>query len=225
MPQTYRNLREVRIDDRNVKPTKSARGRVMQSWSSACGLLVIVFLVGMTVAGCASTENQKAWKWPAPAAKSGGGGDGAVQSNIVRVNKFFRESPWLSFDSDGSKNVDGVTFTVYLEGPSQPKGVFGTGTLIVNMYRLDFDPMGRETAVPVHEWVLTSEDAYPWRARTPTALGWGYGLRLQWPKELKVGGKQVAFVVKYVREDGRTISSSRQVLKVPFSGAVPAKLS
>ena len=47
-------------------------------------------------------------------------------------------------------------------------------------------------------------------------------MRLHWPDTVKVSGKQVAFIIKYVREDGREISSSRQVLKVPVSGTPAA---
>lgn len=184
----------------------------------------MIVLIGVLPAGCATTEQKSTWNWPTAKSKRTTG-EGPIESNIVRVNKFFSQTPWLSFDSDGSKNVDGVSFTVYLEGPNEPKGVFGTGTIVINMYRLDIDPTGRETAVPVHEWVLPSDQAYPWRAKNRTALGWGYGLRLQWPREVKVSGKQIAIVVKYVREDGRTISSSRQVLKVPVSGATPVQVS
>ncbi len=149
------------------------------------------------------------------------------ESNIVRVNKFFSQNPWLSFTNDGSGKVDGVSFTVYLEGPRGPRGVFGTGTLVVTMYRLDRDPLGRESVTPAHEWVLRPDQAYPWRCKRPSAMGWGYGLRLQWPETVKVAGKQVAIIVKYVREDGREISSSRQVLKVPLSAtlAVPTAVT
>jgi hypothetical protein len=144
-----------------------------------------------------------------------------TESNIIRVSKFFSADPWLSFASDGSGKVDGVRITVYLEGPSAPKGVFGDGTMVVEMYRLDTDKHGRETATSVYKCELPPEQAYPWRAKKPTGMGWGYGLRLQWPAELDVQGKQVAFVVRYLRTDGRVVSSSRQVVKVPAPGVTP----
>jgi len=138
-----------------------------------------------------------------------------VESNIVRVIKFFSSDPWLNFEADGTKKIDGVRFTVYLEGAGKPTGVFGTGRVVVNMYLLERDMTGKETAAPIHEWDMPSEQTYPWRAKQKTALGWGYGLRLHWDPKLEVAGKQVAFVVKYVREDGRVVTSSRQVVKVP----------
>ena len=60
---------------------------------------------------------------------------------------------------DGSKKVDGVSFSLYLEGPSAPKGVFGTGTIAIAMYRLDTDPLGKEVATQVKEWVMTADEA------------------------------------------------------------------
>ncbi len=141
--------------------------------------------------------------------------DPGMESNIIRVNKFFSADPWLCFNNDGTGRVDGVRLTVYLEGASQPKGVFGNGSILVEMYRLDRDAKGSESAALLHSWELPPHEAYPWRAKRPTGMGWGYGLRLPWPDELDVAGRQVAFLVKYRRDDGRLLSSSRQVLRVP----------
>ncbi len=140
------------------------------------------------------------------------------ESNIVRVNKFFSSVPWLNFDSDGSGSIDGFKCTVYLEGPHSVKGVFGTGTIVVSMYRLDSDRSGREFATEVYSWTLPREEAFVYRAREATMFGWGYGLRLQWGKKVDVGGRKVAVLIKYIRDDGRVVSSTRQVLRVPLTG-------
>ncbi len=145
--------------------------------------------------------------------------DGPLESNIVRVNKFFSSEPWLSFESDGTNKPDGVKFSVYLEGPIKPQGVFGTGRMVVTMYRIDFNPVGEEVTTQVYEWDLPADRAYDYRSKELTALGWGYGLRLQWDRQLDLSGKQVAFLVKYIREDGKVITSSRQVLKLPKIGS------
>jgi hypothetical protein len=150
---------------------------------------------------------------------------GPLESNIVRVSKFFSSEPWLSFDDDGSGRINGFRCTVYLEGAGSPLGVFGTGTIIVAMFRLDRDPLGREIATPLQEWEMPADKAYPWRSKNRTLLGFGYGMRLRWDEQLKVAGKQVAFMVKYVRDDGHIINSSRQVLKVPLRGAAPLHAS
>ncbi len=177
------------------------------------------FMFLMALASCTGSNA----RWGASSSKSHTDSpEPPPESNIVRVNKFFSQNPWLSFRSDGSGTVDGVSFAVYLESATHPQGVFGTGTIIATMYRLGLDPLGREVVTPVHEWVLPPDKAYVWRSKRASAMGWGYGLRLQWPESVNVGGKQIAFIVKYVREDGREISSSRQVLKVPVSGTVMA---
>ena len=183
----------------------------------AAALLVLAPTIGCT--------EQEIAKWEAANRPLLARDSAPVESNIVRVNKFFSQTPWLSFKNDGSKKVDGVSFSLYLEGPSAPKGVFGTGTIAVAMYRLDTDPLGKEVATQVKEWVMTADEAYAWRSKKQTALGWGYGIRLNWGNEVDVAGKQIAIVAKYLREDGRVISSSRQVLKVPPDGAKPSLAS
>lgn len=146
---------------------------------------------------------------------------GPVKSNIVRVNKFFSVNPWLSFGDEVSGRVNGVSFTVYLEDAEQPKGVFGNGVIVVEMYRLDHDEEGREVPVHLQTWELPPDKAYPWRAKHVTNLGWGYGLRLPWDKNLDVEGRLVAFIIKYIRDDGRVVTSSRKVLRVPSAGGSP----
>lgn len=142
----------------------------------------------------------------------------AEESNIIRVNKIFDSFPWLSFASDGSGRVDGFKCAVYLEGARSTKGVFGTGTLVVSMYRLDADALGREVPTEVQCWTFTRDEAMQFRAREMKMLGWGYGLRLRWDDQVKVSGKKIAVVIKYVRDDGRVVSSSRKVLRVPIVG-------
>jgi hypothetical protein len=184
---------------------------------AACLTLNLLMCSAMWIAaGCMQPDAAPVAtsSWMKPAAPPSD--DGApTASNIVKVNKFFNSDPWLNFEADGTNKIDGVRFSVYLESAEKPTGVFGTGRMVVIMYRLGQDAAGREMATPIHEWDLPPDKAYPWRAKQKTALGWGYGLRLHWDPKLDVAGSQIAFVVKYVREDGRTISSSRQVLKVP----------
>lgn len=151
-------------------------------------------------------------------------GDPGMESNIIGVTKFFAATPWLVFNSDGSGRVDGVKFNVYLEGPHGPKGVFGTGDILVDMYVIEKAPDGSEVARRIHQWEFSSRDAYPWRCKKETSIGWGYGLRLNWPDTIDVGGRQVAFVVRYRRDDGKVINSSRQILRVPAIGKKPMKM-
>lgn len=164
--------------------------------------------------GCADPNNQT----PPPRIFSPPSSAEPVSSNIVGIRKYFSVSPWLSFSPDASGRVNGISFSVYLEDASRPKGVFGTGTIVIQMYRLDKDDKGRELPELVQEWQYDAQKAVAFRAKKETMLGWGYGFRLSWEPTLEVEGRQVAFVIKYVREDGRVVSSSRQVLEVPVHG-------
>lgn len=177
--------------------------------------MALLGLSALLLAGCHVPADGPVASSKQPAPSDLKGGDATIESNIVKVNKFFSSEPWLSFSGDGTRRIDGIKFSVYLEGPRRAKGVFGTGTLVVTLYRLDREPTGRERATQVWEWDLPPDKAYVWRGKQETALGWGYGLRLQWGPNLKLDGRQVAVVVKYIREDGKTIYSSRKVLKVP----------
>jgi hypothetical protein len=182
---------------------------------------IAIISTAFLATGCASNmgwqpeQRESAIKMPGP----------EPVSNIVSVNKFFSAVPWLIFDDPSNGRIDGFKCTVYLEGHDSPKGVFGSGTIVVTMYRLESDPLGRETPTQVHEWELPPEKAFPWRAKKPTMIGWGYGLRLHWDKELDLMGKRVAILIKYIRDDGRVISSSRTVLRVPLVGDAVTQVS
>lgn len=149
------------------------------------------------------------------------------RSDIVQVINFVPTNPWLIFDPlDG--RIDGFKCTIYLaadvkdrpEGRKDGvKGFFGDGTIIVQLFQ-DVSEDGRRSDMkPAHTWELSPEDAYPWRAREMSLLGWGYGLRLQWPAELKLSGRKIAILVSYRRSDGRLISSSKPIVRrVPVRG-------
>jgi len=180
-------------------------------------ILIALASIAALFANCGPMPEQG---WSTSGASGSQADDPGTESNIIRVFKFISADPWLCFNNDGTGRIDGVRLTVYLEGTRQPKGVFGSGTIIVEMYRLDHDPRKGETATLVHKWELPADQAYPWRAKKPTGMGWGYGLRLQWPAGVDVSGRQVALVVKYRREDGGVVSSSRQVMRVPSAAKV-----
>lgn len=149
------------------------------------------------------------------------------RSDIVQVATFVPTNPWLVFDPlDG--RIDGFKCTVYLGAllKNQPdgkkdgiKGFFGDGTIIVQLFQDATKPGERTKMTLAHSWELSPDDAYPWRAREMSLLGWGYGLRLQWPKELDLSGKNIAILVSYRRTDGRLISSSKPIERhVPIRG-------
>lgn len=172
----------------------------------------------LILCGCLGCVQQKDGTWVPWDQREQSPAPSLISSNIVAVNKFFSNVPWLIFDNDGTGRVDGVKITVYLQPAGGVKGVFGTGTLVVEMYRIDRGPDGREIPTLVQDWNLPPVATYPWRSKKAFAMGWGYGLRLRWDKHVDVAGRKVVFLIKYVREDGRVISSSRQVLRVPAPG-------
>ncbi len=148
-------------------------------------------------------------------------------SDIVRVFLIYPTVPWLVFDDQGGGRVDGFTCSVYLispvydpvSGKTHEKGMFGSGTIVVEMYRLGVDAAGREVSALVQTWDLPPEQAMRFRGRKPKFLGWwGYGLRLRWDKDVNVTDEDVAIVVKYVRDDGRVVPTRRKVMHVPSRG-------
>ena len=179
-------------------------------------------LIGLAAPGCMWPEGWQMWP-PQETEKNPGMPSDQPVSNIVTVNKIFSVVPWLMFDNPESGRIDGFKCTVYLEDAKTTKGVFGTGTIVVEMYTLDIDARGREVPFKVKEWVLPPDKAKPWRAKKVSMLGWGYGLRLKWGEDVDVVGKKIAIVIKYAREDGQMLSSSRQVLRVPITGEPAAR--
>ncbi|MFQ5423300.1 MAG: hypothetical protein ACE5F9_04895 [Phycisphaerae bacterium] len=172
------------------------------------GAFLSLSILAAVAAGC--TEPARGWD------RSSGSADAApVESNIVGVRKFISSNPWLIFNSDGTGRVDGLKVMLYLEGTKEPKGVFGTGTIVVTLYRVDQDPAGGRVARQVFEREFPPDKAYPWRRKRATGMGWGYGLRLPWGKDLDLSGQNILIVVKYVQENGRVVASAPQELLVP----------
>lgn len=148
------------------------------------------------------------------------------RDDIVRVAKIVPTNPWIKFDPLGNV-IDGFRCAIYLSalvesdsGGRGEKGVFGLGTIRVQMFAVDFDKESKkETLRPLHVWELDRDEAFKYRAKNPTMLGWGYGLRLRWPDNIDVAGRKVAFHISYERKDGMRIAASRPTIKrVPLSG-------
>jgi hypothetical protein len=187
---------------------------------------LVACVLAAALPACEQTQNQTGFgvnpnaakKEPKPPLKEVYVPPDVSQSNIVQVTKFFGEFPWLSFSSGEAGTIDGFKCALYLSTPtSQGKGVFGSGTLVIEMYRLDNSPQG-ETATLVQTWELPPQDLYMFQSTKPTMLGWGYGLRLRWDEKVDVRGRKIALLIKFIREDGRIVHAQRQVLRVPLYG-------
>lgn len=137
--------------------------------------------------------------------------------NVVGVRKFVSQEPWLSFNREGLRQAEGFKATVYLESGTTGRGAFGDGTLRISMYTVDRDSKGERLRL-AKRWEISPEDSIPWRARRPTQLGWGYGLRLPWG-DANVAGKEVEFVFQFVRKDGAMLSAEPIRMKVPPNSA------
>ena len=81
------------------------------------------------------------------------------------------------------------------------RGLFGEGTIVVDLYRIGVDEEGNEATTKVHEWTFDAERAVPFRSKQRTALGWGYQLRLHW-EDLDVAGQEIELRISFRRPDG-----------------------
>lgn len=133
--------------------------------------------------------------------------------NIVGVRKFISQEPWLSFNQEGLRQPEGFKATLYLESGTTGRGAFGDGTIRISLYTVDRDSKGERLKL-AKRWEISPQDSVPWRARRPTQLGWGYGLRLPWG-DAKLAGKEVEFVFQFVRRDGAMLSAEPIRMKVP----------
>lgn len=138
------------------------------------------------------------------------------EPNIIGIRKIISQEPWLSFNREGLRQAEGFKATVYLESGKTGRGAFGDGTIRVSMYVVDRGADG-ETLQLAARWELDPEQSIPWRARRPTQLGWGYGLRLPWG-EANVNGREIELVFQYLRRDGVVLSSEPMRLRVPPRG-------
>ena len=125
-----------------------------------------------------------------------------------------KQNPWLNFDNPPRDVPGGIKITIYLVGSKSPMGVFGEGTLAVDMYRMEEGADGEELPVLAHRWEFDTEEAFRYGTIKRKRRGWGYGLRLNWG-DADVLGKEVMFLVSFKRPDGRVIQARRTFFKVP----------
>jgi len=155
----------------------------------------------------------------APLACLLGGGCASItnpaRSDIVRVATFFNSQRiWLNFDAPPTREPQGLKFSVFLTASDRELGVFGDGTIHVDLFQTQGTPDSAANRVHLKRWSFNAEQARPFRAKKPTRYGWGYGLRLPWG-DLDVRGKEIQIIVSFERRDGRVISGLPQYLKVP----------
>ena len=134
--------------------------------------------------------------------------------DIVAVNTFYTTKPWLNFEVPPTNIPGGFKFALYTTGANSTRGVFGDGTIHIDMYRVETKAGVETKRVRVRRWSFDTEQAYPYRAKHPVRFGRGYGFRLDW-RDSDVLGKEIMIVASFERLDGRIIYSQPKYLKVP----------
>jgi len=138
-----------------------------------------------------------------------------LRRDIERISPFYStRAIWLNFEDPPTNVPEGLKFTVFLGSARETIGVFGDGTMIVEMFRVDHDDQGKAIRVSVKKWSYNTEQCYPFRSKRRTRYGWGYGLRLPWG-DADVLGEEIVLVVSFKRLDGISIHSQPKYLKVP----------
>ncbi len=174
-------------------------------------------LCGFGVAGCTAPEGGTGFA--AKSAKPVDVRSVGVSDNIVQIVKFWPREPWVRFRRDIAPAVDGIrTASVFLVDGATRKGMFGDGTIIVDMYQIEADEEGYEVAEKVYTWSFDAEEAMPFRSRKRTVQGWGYQLRLHW-EDLDLAGQEIELRISFRRLDGQVVNSSGQRFRVPAARA------
>ena len=140
--------------------------------------------------------------------------DEKLHRDIVRVSRYYnKQSPWINFDDPPSKGPGGIRMVVYLKSSKGHLGVFGDGTIHVNLYHIEKGPDGETVENHLKRWSFDAEQAVLYH--TPRVrLGRGYQLRLNWG-DADILGKEAMFTVSFERYDGRVIHGQSMYLKVP----------
>ena len=209
------------------------------SWRRRAGRAVVAIAVvsagGVMLVGCAAGDGKgmRGLRPPGPPDVR----FVPTSDNIVKIVKFFPKEPWLRFRHDIAPAVDGIKVgALFLIDGTTGRGMFGEGTIVVDLYRIDVDPQGYEIPTQVYQWTFDTEQAMPFRARKRTVQGWGYQLRLHWG-DLDLAGREIELRISFRRLDGQVVHSSGQRFRVPAArarrrrpvtavrGVVPAKAS
>jgi len=139
---------------------------------------------------------------------------GPMAPDIFKIVKFFPASMWRDFDP-ADANPEGFQMTLYLISGKTDKGAFGDGTIQVDLHAATRDAEGRKKYEPVKRWSFAPADAFPFRVKEQSVMGWGYQLYPNWG-DADVLGKEVRINVSYVRGDGKVIQSRPTFRTVPI---------
>jgi hypothetical protein len=143
--------------------------------------------------------------------------DHRFREDIISVATFQdKRSPWLNYDQPARDIPNGIKFPVYLTSRDSSLGVFGDGTLLVDMYLIRRSEDGSQDPLHIKNWAFNTEEAYLFGFREKRRLGWGYQLYLNWSDiTTDVRGKEVMFIVSFRRNEGNVVRGKRMYFRVP----------
>jgi hypothetical protein len=164
--------------------------------NTATTLLTALTLAFLT-AGCRST---------------GGANNRPVVSGppVRRVICLYDQKPWLSADSAGDRDPEGIRYRVFLD-TGRKRGVARDGTFHVEMYGISRDPSGKKERKLVSDWHYPTSTFSSIRANI---LGEGYLLHLRWASK-GIAGTDVEIVTSFEDLAGRKTHASTKRLRVP----------
>lgn len=129
---------------------------------------------------------------------------------IRQVVCLFDQHPWLSLDTAGDRDPEGLQFRIFLDGGSG-RGVLRDGTLHIEMYRIIRSEGGEVERKLTSDWHLPSGELAAVRSNM---LGDGYNLKLRWA-EKDVAGTEIEVIARFETPEGESIRSGTKRLRVP----------
>ena len=140
--------------------------------------------------------------------------DTHVRDDVVDISQFTTMVPWRWDEEAGG--VIGMNVRVYLVSAQTGRGTFVSGDLDVHLDVLTPKDGGSYVRQTVHSWTFTERDAYGFRVTNPSIMGASYGLILNWPPRIDVGGREVQLTFEYERANGQRIVRRGSRFKVPL---------
>lgn len=169
-----------------------------------CGLCL---LAGIALTGCQAAGQRE--KFDASAIRT--------DDNIISVVVLWDERDLWLYRPENTEVVAGFRMNTYFVSGTTDKGAFVPGLIRAKAAMDQVQPDGAVKPVVVFEKTLDVEQAMKWRYTTKKLMGYGYGLQIDWPRELDdiVAGRQIQVVVEYISNSGRVVRSSARRLAVP----------
>ncbi len=163
----------------------------------ALGLCVVIAAVGCRTTG--------------KSASSGSTSARARSGPVVRgVMCLFDQKPWISADSAGDRDPEGIRYRVFLDSGST-KGVLHDGTFHIEMYKISRNEKGEQERTLVSDWHYSTSEFTRVRA---SVLGMGYLVQLQWAKK-DLAGNEIELITQFEDTNGFIARGATRRLRIP----------